>query len=39
MRELLLIGGPFVGLMLLWAYIVNHPNEFSTFLSWARDLF
>jgi hypothetical protein len=39
MRELLLLGGPFVCLMLLWVYIVNHPNEFSTLLSWARELF
>ncbi len=39
MRELILLGGPFAGLMLLWVYIVKNPNELWAFLLWARDLF
>ncbi len=39
MRELILLGGPFVCLMLLWVYIVHHPDELSAFLSWVHDFF
>jgi hypothetical protein len=39
MRELILLGYPFVFLMLLWVYIVHHPNELSAFLLWVQDSF